>query len=317
MRILVTGASGFVGMPTCAALVQRGVAVRAASRRQGGGKTLSQGVEPVCVGEAGPDTDWRPALSGVEAVAHLAARVHVMDEKSADPLGEFRRVNVEGTANLARQAAVAGVKRFVFVSSIKVNGESTEPGCPFTADDAPAPEDSYGISKHEAEQALGEIARRTDMEIVIIRPPLVYGPSVKANFKVMMDWLARGLPLPLGAVTHNRRSLLALDNLTDLIVTCLEHPAAANQIFLASDGEDLSTADLVRRMGEAMGRPARLFYVPDTFLKSGAALLGRRSVYQRLCASLQADIGKTRRLLGWTPPLSVEKGLRRAVQGAR
>jgi nucleoside-diphosphate-sugar epimerase len=250
-------------------------------------------------------------------LVHLAARVHVMQDAFADPLTEFRKVNVAGTENLARQAAKAGVKRFVFLSSIKVNGEFTEAGQPFTADDVPAPEDPYGISKHEAERLLLQIAAETGMEVVIIRPPLVYGPCVKANFESMMRWLARGVPLPLAAVTQNRRSLLALDNLVDLIVTCLHHPAAANQTFLVSDGEDLSTAQLLKRMGSAMGRPARLFHMPPALMKLGATLLNKRAIYQRLCGSLQLDIAKTRQLLGWTPPVSVDQGLRRAAEGFR
>ena len=186
---------------------------------------------------------------------------------------------------------------------------------PFTADDVPAPEDPYGVSKHEAEELLRKIAIETGMEVVIIRPPLVYGPGVKANFESMMRWLARGVPLPLAAVTQNRRSLVALDNLVDLIVTCLNHPAAANQTFLVSDGEDLSTAQLLKRMGAAMGHPARLFYVPPALLKLGATVLNKPGIYQRLCGSLQLDIAKTRQLLGWTPPVSVDEGLRRAAEG--
>ncbi len=262
-------------------------------------------------------TDWTVALRSVDQVAHLAARVHVMNDKSMDPLAEFRQVNVEGTANLARQAAAAGVRRFVYLSSIKVNGEFTQEGHPFTADDAPAPEEPYGVSKHEAEQVLRQIAADTGMEVVIIRPPLVYGPGVKANFESMMRWLARGVPLPLAAVTQNRRSLVALDNLVDLTVTCLNHPAASNQTFLISDGEDFSTAGLLRRMGAALGHPARLFYVPPLMLKIGAHAVKKTGIYQRLYGSLQLDITKTRRLLGWTPSVSVDEGLRRAAERFR
>jgi len=240
-----------------------------------------------------------------------------MNVKSSDPLAEFRLVNVEGTANLARQAAAAGVRRFIYLSSIKVNGEFTEVGHPFTADDAPSPEEPYGVSKHEAEQALRQIAADTGMEVVIIRPPLVYGPGVKANFESMMRWLARGVPLPLAAVSENRRSLVALENLVDLIVTCLSHPAAANQTFLVSDGEDLSTAELLKRMGAAMGHPARLFYLPPVLLKLAATGLHKPGIYQRLLGSLQLDIAKARQLLGWTPPVSVDEGLRRAAEGFR
>lgn len=314
MTIVVTGANGFVGTALCRRLSLDGQPICAAVR------VLAKGVgvaETVAVGDITADTNWSAALKGVQSVVHLAARVHVMAERSADPLSEFRRVNVEGTVNLARQAAAAGVRRFVFLSSVKVNGESTQPGSPFTADDIPAPEDSYGISKLEAEQELGKVAEQTSMEVVIVRPPLVYGPGVKANFESIMRWLARGLPLPLGAICENRRSLVALDNLVDLIVTCLSHPAAANQTFLVSDGEDLSTNDLLKRMGEALGKPARLIPVPTGVLKLGAVLARKQGVYQRLCGSLQVDISKTRLLLGWVPPVTVDEGLRRAVQGLR
>jgi len=266
------------------------------------------------MGSLSSETDWTFALKNVDQVVQLAARVHVMNDKSSDPLAEFRRVNVEATANLARQAATAGVSRFVYVSSIKVNGESTQDGRPFSANDVPAPEDPYGVSKHEAEKLLRQIATETGMEVVIIRPPLVYGPGVGANFESMMRWLYRGLPLPLAAITQNRRSLVALDNLVDLIITCLSHPAAANQTFLVSDDEDLSTAELLRRMGNALGHPARLFYVPLSLLEFGARVMNKRGIYQRLCGSLRLDISKTQELLGWAPPLSVDEGLKRAGQ---
>lgn len=314
MTTLVTGANGFVGSALCARLLRDGTAVRGAVRSPG---SQPGGAEAIAIGSLSSETDWTVALTNVDQVVHLAARVHLMNDKSSDPLAEFRRVNVEGTANLARQAAAAGVRRFVFLSSIKVNGEFTEAGHPFTADDVPAPEDPYGVSKHEAEQLLRHIAAETGIEVVIIRPPLVCGPGVKANFESMMRWLSRGVPLPLAAVTQNRRSLVALDNLVDLIVTCLSHPTAANQTFLVSDGEDLSTANLLRRMGAAMGHPARLFYLPPAFLKLGATLLNKPGIYQRLCGSLQLDIAKTRQLLGWTPPVSVDEGLRRAAEGFR
>jgi len=236
-----------------------------------------------------------------------------MHEQAADPYVEFRRVNVEGTLQLARQAAVAGVRRFVFISSIKVNGEDTTQGIPFSPDGAREPKDAYGTSKCEAEQGLQALAAETDMEVVIIRPVLVYGPGVKANFLSMMRWLSRGIPLPFGAI-HNKRSLVALDNLVDLIVTCIDHPAAANQVFLVSDGEDLSTTDLLRRMASALGKPARLLPVPAWLLEFGARLLGKQDLAQRLCGSLQVDISKTRELLGWTPPVSVDEGLRKTAQ---
>lgn len=265
-------------------------------------------------GDLGPDADWRPALSGVQAVVHCAARVHIMADTSADPLAEFRRVNVDGTLALARQAAAAGVRRFVLLSSVKVHGEATAPGHPFHADDAPRPEDAYGLSKHEAEQALRHLAAETGLEVVVVRSPLVYGPGVKANFAQLMRAVALGVPLPLGAL-HNRRSLVGLDNLVDLLRVCLDHPAAANQTFLVSDGEDLSTTELVHRLGRALGRPARLLPVPAPLLRAGAALLGRRAAVDRLCGSLQVDIASTRARLGWTPPVSVDEGLRRAAAG--
>ncbi|MEN3373007.1 SDR family oxidoreductase [Dechloromonas sp. ZS-1] len=312
MTTLVTGASGFVGQALCRRLHRDGIAVRGAVRTL---KVPQGETEHVAIGCLASETDLTTALRNVDQVVHLAARVHVMNDKSSDPWAEFRRVNVDGTVNLASQAAAAGVKRFVFLSSIKVNGEWTEAGRPFTADDIPAPEDPYGVSKYEAEQLLRQIAAETGMEVVIIRPPLVYGPGVKANFEAMMRWLARGVPLPLAAVTENCRSLVALDNLVDLIVTCLHHPDAANQTFLVSDGEDLSTVQLLKRMGAAMGFPARLFYLPPAMLKLGASVLNKPSIYQRLCGSLQLDIAKTNQRLGWTPPLSVDEGLQRAAGG--
>lgn len=269
----------------------------------------------VVVTEMGPDTDWSRALAGCSAVVHAAARVHVITEVAEDPLARFRHVNVAGTLNLAAQAAAAGVRRFVFVSSVKVNGEGTMEHRPFTASDAPAPQDPYGISKDEAEQGLRQIAQDTGMEVVIVRPPLVYGPGVKANFASLMRALQYGLPLPLGAVTQNRRSLVALDNLVDLLLTCVDHPAAANQTFLVSDGEDLSTAELLRRMGLAMGRRARLLPVPPALLKLGAMALGKADMVQRLLGSLQVDITHTHQTLGWTPPIGVDEGLRRAAEG--
>jgi nucleoside-diphosphate-sugar epimerase len=235
-----------------------------------------------------------------------------MDEQATDPLVAFRRVNVEGTLNLARQAVAAGVRRFVFVSSIKVNGELTVKGSPFTADDAPHPVDPYGISKFEAEQGLMALGHESGMEIVIVRPVLVYGPGVKANFLRMMKWVYRGIPLPFGAI-HNQRSLVALDNLVDLLATCMKHPAAAGQIFLACDGEDLSTSDLLRRLARALGSPSRLLPVPSFLLIAASVLLGRSELSQRLCGSLQADAGKVQRVLNWTPPLSVDEALKQTA----
>jgi nucleoside-diphosphate-sugar epimerase len=309
MKFLVTGANGFVGRALCAEAVLRGMAVRGITRVP---CDLPFSVENIAVGDIDSNTDWHNALKGCEVVIHLAARVHVMVDTSLDPLAEFRLINVQGTLNLARQAALAGVRRFVFVSSIKVNGEATPLGQPFTADDVPAPLDSYAVSKVEAEHELRGLAKQTGIEVVIVRPPLVYGPGVKANFAYMMRWLRRGLPLPLGAV-HNLRSLVSLTNLVDLLVTCITHPAAANQTFLVSDGEDISTTELLQRMGKAMGYPAHLLPVPTSFLKLAGALIGKPDVTQRLCGSLQVDISKTRELLDWVPPSTLDEGLLKTV----
>ena len=256
---------------------------------------------------------FRQSLQFHDAVIHCAARAHIMGDDATDPLAEYRRVNVRGTLNLARQAIEYGVKRFIFISSVKVNGEQTSLGRPFTADDIPAPVDAYGISKWEAEQGLQQLAAETGIEVVIIRPPLVYGPGVKGNFARMIKLVSRGLPLPLGAI-HNRRSLVALDNLVDLIVTCIDHPLAADQVFLAGDGQDLSTSELLRGVSTAMSLPSRLLPVPSPILMSTATVLGKKRVAQRLFGSLQVDITKTRDVLGWTPPVSVDEGLRRCFQ---
>jgi nucleoside-diphosphate-sugar epimerase len=309
-QILITGANGFVGRALCAKARASNLFVKGMVRSV---QTLVPDVEPIVIGEIDANTDWGSALQGINVVVHLAARVHIMDDRATDPLQAFRKVNLDGTLNLAKQAALAGVQRFVFISSIKVNGESTNIGQPFRADDTPTPVDAYGISKREAEDALKRLAKETGMEVVIIRPPLVYGEGVKANFYSMMRWLDKGVPLPLGAI-HNQRSLVALDNLVDLIITCISHPAAANQIFLVSDGEDLSTSELLRRMANALDKPARLLPVPVWLLRLGSGLLGKQGFAQRLCGSLQLDISKTRQLLDWTPPISVNEALRKTAQ---
>lgn len=305
--ILLTGATGFVGGAILKRLHHENkhsvvVAVRDESR------VPINGVSKVCIESFDGVTRWEEHLTGSNIVIHSAARVHVMNDVEADPLAAFRKVNVEGTLNLARQSAAAGVRRFIFISSIKVNGEGTVPGTAYGADDVPAPVDPYGISKMEAEQGLRELAAETAMDVVIIRPVLVYGPGVKANFLNMMRWLDKGVPLPFGAI-YNSRSLVALDNLVDLVLTCIDHSAAANQTFLVSDGEDLSTTALLSKMAKALNKPARLIPVPSWILQSGAALLGKKGLSQRLCGSLQVDLTKTRNLLGWTPPLSVDEAL--------
>lgn len=306
--IFVTGGTGFVGWRLVRQLRDSGKMVTVAARK--GSASLTP---PVFQFEGlSADQRWAEGVAGHEVIIHSAARVHVMAERSTEPLADFRKVNVDGTLNLARQAATAGVKRFIFISSIKVNGEGTAVGRPYTAFDTPTPQDPYGISKMEAELGLRQIAQDTGMEVVIIRPVLVYGPGVKANFRSMMNWLNKGVPLPLGAI-NNKRSLVSLDNLVDLILTCIDHPAAANQTFLVSDGEDLSTAQMLRRMGQALGKSARLIPVPVACLEAAAALLGKRPVAQRLCDSLQVDISHTRETLNWTPPVSVDEGFRAAA----
>ena len=308
--ILLTGASGFVGHAVMLYL-KDSHSVRVAVRHVN--SAFPDNVE-VKSAALSPDQDWTDTLKGINVVIHCAARVHIMNDDVSDPLREFRRVNVDGTLQLAKQAATMGVRRFIFISSIKVNGEHTFPGQPFRADQTPSPVDPYGISKHEAEIGLNELAKKSAMEITIIRPPLVYGPGVKANFLSMMKWLDRGLPLPLGGVTNNLRSLVALDNLVDLIKICIDHSLAANQTFLVSDGEDLSTAELLIRMGKALGHPAKLINVPPRTLIFFARLLGRPDFAQRLCGSLQVDIRKTRELLNWVPPLTTDSALRKSAE---
>lgn len=304
--IAVTGANGFVGAAVVAALARSGREVRPIGRHPHAGM--------VAVGDIGPETDWSQALQGVTSVIHCAARVHVMKETQADALAAFRSVNVAGTRRLAEQAATAGVRRLVFVSSIKVLGEATPPGMPFRASDSPAPLDAYGQSKWEAEQALWAVCSTTGLQGVVVRPPLVYGPGVRANMARLMKLVASGLPLPLGGI-RNQRSLVALDNLSDLLVRCVDHVAAAGHTFLVSDGEDLSTPDLIRQMALAMGRTARLMPVPVSFLRLGGLVIGRRAEVGRLVDSLQVDVSPTREALHWTPPQSVLEGLQKMARG--
>lgn len=308
----ITGATGFVG----GALVDYLLANTASALRiavRDNRTSQNERVQSCEVGTLGPDNRWSDFVCGADVIVHCAARVHVLNESGSTPLLEYQRANVQGALNLAEQAAAAGVRRFVFISSVKVNGEETQPGHAFEADGPARPADPYGISKMQAEQALRALASRTGMEVVIIRPVLVYGPGVKANFLNMMRWLDKGVPLPLGAI-DNRRSLVALDNLVDLIATCITHPAAANQTFLASDGRDLSSTELLRQMSAALGKPARLLPVPVWLLRACAKLVGKQSVSQRLCGSLQVDIAKTRSLLGWTPPVTIEEAMKKTAQ---
>lgn len=325
--MLVTGANGFVGSALCAALKNKGHAVRAALRDPA--EFAIDGCEIARVPALDANTDWRDALSGVATVIHLAARVHVMRDDASDPLEAFRRVNVAGTERLARSAAASGVKRLVFVSSIKVNGEvtgiadsterrvlSAEGRRVFREDDIPSPQDPYGISKWEAEQALHRIAKETGLEVVIVRPPLVYGAGVKGNFAQMLKVLAKGIPLPLASV-RNLRSLVYVGNLADALILCATHPAAAGQTYLVSDGEDISTPGLLRRLGESMGHPARLFPCPLTLLEAAGWLIGKSGQVERLIGSLQIDSGKIRRELDWTPPYTLRQGLQATAEWYR
>jgi UDP-glucose 4-epimerase len=306
VTILVTGASGFIGSALCAHLLEQNMTVVGAVRRLPDKKVA--GVDYRVVADLSDNTNWREALTGVNTVVHCAARVHVMRDTEDNPLQAFRNVNVRGTIRLAEQAVDGGLKRFIYISSIKVNGEKTDTH-PFCADDTPAPEDPYGISKWETEQALQKIATETDLEVVIIRPPLVYGPGVRANFLRLMQMVNMGVPLPLGSIIENRRSLVALDNLVDLIATCLNHPAAVNQTFLVSDGKDLSTRALLQYTAKALDRPARLIPVPVSILEMVACFLGKKDFVQRLCGSLQVDISKTQDILGWSPLILMEAAL--------
>jgi nucleoside-diphosphate-sugar epimerase len=312
-RVLVTGSTGFVGQRLLGRLRATANVLPVAVMRQAS-VTVAPGVIVVDVPDITPTTNWHEIVAGTNVVIHTAARVHMRESSSfADALFQFRRINVEATLNLARQAATHGVERFIFLSSIKVNGESTVSGETFSAEDAPNPSDAYGISKSEAEIELQRLAATSNMDVVILRPPLVYGPGVKANFLSMMSWVHRGAPLPLGLI-KNRRSLVALDNLVDLIVTCLDSPAAANQIFLVCDGEDLSTPELLRRLGKFLGRDARLLNVPRELLLFGSKMIGRPELFSRLCGSLQIDMSKTLKMLAWSPPLTAQQGLQSAAE---
>lgn len=310
-KILVTGASGFVGRALCAHLQQQGYEVQAAVRASTPGLHASR---LVTIPSIDQHTNWTQALDGVDAVVHLAARVHVMHETTADPETLFDAVNTLATRNLVQAAIRSGVKRFVFLSTVKVNGESTLAGHPFVETDSPAPHDAYARSKHKAEQALKELAERQSMEWVVIRPPLVYGPGVKANFAALAKAAAKGWPLPLGSI-RNQRSLVALGNLVDFIACCVQHPQAANQTFLISDGRDLSTPELVRQLALAAGVAPRLPSIPVAVLKLAGAMLGKRAAVERMCESLQVNISKAQTLLQWMPPVSVEQGLANVMKG--
>lgn len=311
--VLVTGADGFVGRTVRARLSTVGRPWRGAVR---GGDAVSGREELLAVGDIGPETDWGAALEGVDAVVHLAARAHVLRERAADPLGEYRRVNVAGTGRLAREAADRGVRRFVFVSSAGVNGDLAGPDRPFTERDVPRPHSHYALSKWEAEEELRAVSSRTGMEVAILRPPLVYGPGVKANFLRLMRLVSRGLPLPFGSV-DNRRSLLGADNLADAITVCLDHAGAAGETFLLGDGESISTPGLIRNLARALGRPVRLLPCPPGLLGAAARAVGASARARQLLGSLVVDDRKIRERLGWRPARAMTEGLEEAARWYR
>lgn len=304
--VLVTGATGFVGKALTDKLYSDGYSVVAAVRRESA--ILEGAVESVKVGNISAQTDWQQALNKVDVVIHCAARAHIMNDVVADPLAEFRKVNTAGTLNLARQAAEAGVSRFVFISSIGVNGTSNTK--PFLEGDKVNPQEAYAISKLEAEQGLLALADESRMDVVIIRPPLVYGINAPGNFASLLKWMKTGVPLPLGAI-HNQRSLVALDNLVDFIVHCIDHPKAANEIFLISDGEDVSTTELLQKASHAFGKRALLLPIPVSWMTLAAKLLGKADVANRLFGSLQVDSSKAYELLGWEPVITMDEQLKK------
>lgn len=306
MRFLVTGANGFVGQYLCAELLRQGQTVRAAVRSA---SPPIDGIEVAVVGAIDGEINWSDALRDVDVVIHLAARVHVMKDVAADPLAEFLRVNMQGTANLAYQAAAAGVRRLVYVSSIKVNGERTSETRPFTESDKPDPQDAYATSKWRAEQALQRVAQESGLEVVIVRPPLVYGPGVKGNFIRLLKAVDKGIPLPLASV-HNKRSLIYLGNLVDALILCASHSAAAGKTYLVRDGEDLSMPDLVRQMAISLEKPARLFPLPAGLLRGLGRMLGKLESVERIVGSLRVDDDLIRKELGWKPRFNLQEGMR-------
>lgn len=307
MKLLLTGGSGFLGSRVYEVAKTQGLEARCVVRKP------MLGDSAVIVAEINSQTDWSGAFEGIHCVVHCAARVHQMNESATNALEAYREVNTLGTLNLARQAAQAGVKRFIFISSIKVNGEYSQLDHQFQPDLAHIPDDPYGLSKYEAEVQLRELAKETGIEVVIIRPPLVYGPGVKANFLSMMRWVEKGIPLPLGAI-HNRRSLVYVDNLVDLILTCCKHPEAAGETFLISDGQDVSTTQLLKAVALSMNKRARLIPIPMSIIEFAAQVIGKPQISQRLCGSLEVDISHTRKILDWEPPVTFEQGIKRTVQ---
>ena len=310
-KVLITGANGFVGHALSKNLSLSGKHNVLALVRREIENTISN-TSYIRIKDLSNSSELAKHLNGIETIIHCAARAHILHDTEANPLTTFRKINTENTLNFAQLAALAGIKRFIFISSIGVNGSYTIAGTLFAENTQPKPHNAYAISKWEAEQGLMNIAAETGLEVVIIRPPLVYGYNAPGNFGSLVKAITRGIPLPLKNI-NNQRSFIALDNLIDFIITCATHPNAANQTFLISDGHDLSTPDLIRGIASAAGVPARLFPMPTWALQMSGNLLGKGDAIQRLCGNLQVDISKARDLLGWTPLISVEEGLKRAV----
>lgn len=315
LNVLVTGANGFIGRALCKKLLNAGCHVRGAVRSLEASRNLPAEVERVVTGEIGPETDWTEALRGIDAVVHLAARVHVFNEVGAECLKKYRSVNAAGTERLARSAASRKLRRLVYISTIKVNGEKTTEHA-FTSDDIPRPENPYAISKWEAEESLRRISRGTEFEYVIVRPPLVYGPGVRANFLRLLRWVDEGKPLPFASV-KNCRSLIGLSNMIDFISLCLRHPGAANRVFLVADGESISTPDLIRILASTLGKKPRLFPCPPAVLKCAAGMVGKKQEYERLTGSLHIDTSTARKVLGWEPPFTLSEEIGETVKWYR
>ncbi len=307
MRILITGATGFVGSRLLLKLKDKGHFCRAAVRRAS--SSVDVQTDSVIVGEIDAQTDWSQAVKDIDVVVHLAARVHIMNDQVENPLLEFRKINLEGTRSLAEAAIKAGAKRFVYISSIKVNGEATY-ALPFTSQDSPSPSDPYAIAKWEAERALQELSQESGLEVVIIRPTLVYGPGVKANFLNLVKLVRKRIPLPLAGI-KNKRNLVALDNLVDLIVTCCEHPDAGGHVFLAADDEAVSTAELVTNIAKSFGQRSPVFFFPPMLMAWACRLLGKQAIWNRLAGSLQVDNSEAKKIMGWQPVTSMDEELKR------
>lgn len=306
-NVLITGATGFLGKPLIKQLSNEFTKnnIFPVLRKN---STSFDEFSPIVVDDINSTTDWLDKLQGVDCIIHCAARVHVMNEVDEDPLEAFREINVRGTLQLAQAAAKSGVKRFIFVSSIKVNGESTTGRLPYQSSDTPNPEDPYGISKAEAEEGLKKLAEETGMDVIIIRPPLVYGPGVKANFAAMLKLASTGVPLPFGCIKNNQRSMVYVENLISLIIECINNINAANQTFLISDDDDLSTKAFVQGLSKALGKSSFMLPVPNTIFSLAGKVLGKSAIIDRLCGSLQVDINQTKNTLNWQPPYSVEQG---------